>query len=522
MEKNIGIDFGTTNTVIYTRDLKGKLKKIGGKSIKSAIYFLSRDEYVIGEDALRHMGDCKHSQALVTDFKPRIMEKISIVAENGDSFRLKGEVVARLFLNKVLSDYVEVRFKKFFGVAEMCGADKTIITVPAKFDAEKKKKIKKSAENAMFSNVGIAFEPTAAAVATLDTDVYDGIIAVYDFGGGTFDVSVIEKDLDDHYVAVDEDGDSDLGGNKITEAVAEKIILPLLNANGIKICSDIDDMEFDEDDCMTEDEYVHNMRSVNSCIETLKEFFSEEDYDYTSEINILQNNSNSCVHLEISKSLFEEVIKPYVQKTVDITRAVIDKVKRKKKYVKKIIMAGGSSQLPLAEKLLREEFENDGIEVILSDSVFDLIAKGALFMAEQQKLILVQQKTTTQFGVGVRTGIGIKKFEKLIDVNVSLPVSGSKTFKIDNRILQQGIVEIPCYEKDVNSYPDSLTERDRGISHINTYRIAIYRRLNPHELKVIFTIESDGILNLSVQLFNSDGKEIKEFNAEIMSDNEIE
>ena len=67
-EKNIGIDFGTTNTVIYSRDAKGKLKKIGGKSIKSAIYFLSKDEYVIGSEALDHENESEHSRALITDY----------------------------------------------------------------------------------------------------------------------------------------------------------------------------------------------------------------------------------------------------------------------------------------------------------------------------------------------------------------------------------------------------------------------------------------------------------------------
>ena len=102
MEKNIGIDFGTTNTVIYTRDLKGKLKKIGGKSIKSAIYFLSKEDYIIGEDALHHADNYRHAQALVTDFKINIMEKIPIVSEDGTSFKLKGDAIAKLLLNKVL------------------------------------------------------------------------------------------------------------------------------------------------------------------------------------------------------------------------------------------------------------------------------------------------------------------------------------------------------------------------------------------------------------------------------------
>ena len=523
MEKNIGIDFGTTNTVIYTRDSKGKLKKIGGKSIKSAIYFLTRDDYVIGEDALHHADNYKHSQALVTDFKPNIMEKIPIVSEDGTAFKLKGEAIARLFLNKVLSDYVEVRFKKFFGIAEMCEADKTVITVPAKFDVEKKAKIKKSAKSAMFSNVGIAFEPTAAAIAASDSEVDEDVIAVYDFGGGTFDVSVIEKGNDNHYLSLDKDGDPNLGGNNITKAVADQIILPVLRKSGLEIYSDIDEMEFDEDEqSMTEDEYLYNMRVVREYIETLKEYFSDQDDAYIREINIRQNEAMCAYGLTISKEQFETVIQPYVQMTVNITRRVIDKVRKNKKYVKKIIMAGGSSQLSLAERMLREEFENEDIDVILSDSVFDLIAKGALFMAEQQKLIHVDEKTTTQFGVGVRTGIGIKKFEKLIDVDEILPVSGSKTFKIDRNILSVGVVEIPCYEKDVKNYPESITERDKGISHINTYRIGIDKESNPSEIQVTFTIETDGTLNLTVQLYDDSGKPIRDFNAEIMSDSDRE
>lgn len=523
MEKNIGIDFGTTNTVIYTRDLKGKLKKIGGKSIKSAIYFLSKEDYIIGEDALHHADNYRHAQALVTDFKINIMEKIPIVSENGTSFKLKGEAIAKLFLNKVLSDYVEVRFKKFFGVSEMSESDKTVITVPAKFDVEKKAKIKRAAQNAMFSNVGIAFEPTAAAIAASDSEVNDDVIAVYDFGGGTFDVSVIEKGNDNHYSSLDKDGDPGLGGNTITTAIADEIILPLLNQNGVEISSDIDDMEFDEDESgMTEDEYLYNMRVIREYIETLKEYFSDQEDTYIGEINIHQNEEINAYDLTISKEQFENVIRPYVQTTVEITRRVVDKVRKSKRYVKKIIMAGGSSQLSLAEKMLREEFEGEGIDVILSDSVFDLIAKGALLMAEQQRLIHVDEKTTTQFGVGLRTGIGIKKFEKLIDVDQALPVSGSKTFKIDQNILNVGTVEIPCYEKDVKNYPESITERDKGISHINTYRIGIDRTSNPSEIQVTFTIETDGTLNLSVQLYDDSGKPIRDFNAEIMSDSEVE
>jgi len=522
VEKNIGIDFGTTNTVIYSRDSKGTLKKIGGKSIKSAVYFLSKNEYIIGEDAINIGYSPEYSKALVTDFKPNITEKYEITAENGETFKIKGTAVARLFLNKVLNDYVEVRFRKFFGTAEMGNADKTVITVPAKFDAHKKTKIKKAANDAHFSNVGIAFEPTAAAVAASYMNETDDTIAVYDFGGGTFDVSVIAKNSNDHYESLEEDGDSELGGNRITDAVAEKIIIPILNRYGVQIYSDYDDMEFDDEDCMTEDEYLYNIRTIKQYIEGLKEYFSENDAPYVGIIKLDENGESTNYEWSIEKTVFEDAIEEYVRRTVDITRRVIDRVEKRGYYVKKIIMAGGSSQLSLAEKLLREEFEYDGIDIILSENVFDLIAKGALLMAEQQKLIRVKQKTTSQFGVGVRTGIGIKKFDMLIDIDEMLPVSGSKRFTIDSNILNVGVVEIPCYEKDVKNYPNAVAEFDDGISHINTYRILVDRRINPAEIEVTFTIEKDGTLNLSAKLLDKNGILITELNSEIMSDSEVE
>ncbi len=523
MEKNIGIDFGTTNTVIHSRDAKGKLKGIGTRKLKSAIYFLSRDEYLIGEEALNRV-DTKHWQALVTDFKPNIMEKFSIKAENGETFHLKGEAVARLFLNKVLTDYVEISFEKMFGTPEMGNADKTVITVPAKFDAEKKGKIKKAAQKAHFSNVGIAFEPTAAAVAACNSDVLDDIVAVYDFGGGTFDVSVIEKDSSEHYSSVDKDGDPFLGGNLIRDAVAEEILIPLLNQQGIEISYDVDDMDFEDDECpMSEDEYEYNLRTIKSYIDdTLKEHFSDGNDVYEGLINILLDKAEESFNIEITKERFEAVIRPHIEKTVEITRRVVERVQARNKSIKKIIMAGGSSQLLLAETLLKEEFEPDGIEIILSDDVFSLIAKGALLMAEKQRIIRVEEKTTTQFGVGVRTGIGIKKFDMLIDVDQPLPTEKSKRFPIDTNILNVGEVEIPCFEKDVKGYPNASTERDEGVLHINTYRIPVNKKLDPSEIEVKFEIETDGTLNLSAKLYDKAGNQITDYHEEIMSDNELE
>ena len=211
-----------------------------------------------------------------------------------------------------------------------------------------------------------------------------------------------------------------------------------------------------------------------------------------------------------------------IQSTVDITERVIEKVKRQKKYVRKIVMAGGSSNIILAQKMLAEQFENEGIEVILSDEPFDLIAKGALLMAENHRLIMVEEKTTEQFGVGERTASGLTRFQTLISENEVLPVSGSKCYEVNVNMQKNGEIEIPCYERDIKNYPDSQVTRDKGVSYINTYKIAIDRELSPSSVRVEFNIEKDGTLRLSAELLDSSEKVIKKIETDITSDSDIE
>jgi molecular chaperone DnaK len=521
VSKNIGIDFGTTNTVIYSRDKNGKLQKIGGKSTRTAVYFVSKNECVIGRDAIRCAKNNNTPQALMLNFKPDICDKREIVAENGDRFKLKCKAIAKIFLNQLLNEKVEKRLLKLFGNGEMTDHDKTIITVPAKFSPDQKKYIKSAAQDAYFSNVGLVFEPTAAAVASLGTDIKDDIVAVYDFGGGTFDISVIERDLQGHFKQIAEDGDRNLGGNTVTDMVIEKFLLPILEENGVEFSMDVDDMDFDDDDvAMTEEEYYYNVIALREVGNEIKEAFSEE-VEYKDKFIILQNGEPVTYDVSITLEEFENAILPLIQNTIDITQRVIDSVYSQKKYVHKIVMAGGSSKILLAQKLLIEQFENDGIEIILSDEPFDLIAKGALLIAEQQKLFIVEEKTTQQFGVGERTNSGLTRFYPLISENVVLPTKGNKIYDVTKEMLKTGELEIPCYEKDVKNYPHAQVTRDKGVSYINTYKISIDNKLQPSCIDIQFEIDTDGTLQLSAKLLDSKGSLLKTIQENVASDDVI-
>lgn len=523
MRRNIGIDFGTTNTIITFRDAKGKLKKMGGKSIKSAVYFYSKNEYIIGQDAIEQSNIC--SEALVENFKPNINgPKYTLIAENGEKVVLKPSVVARMFLNKILVGYIQPKLLDIYHDGELTDEDKIVITVPVKFNPEEKALIKKSAQMAFYPNVSLAFEPTAAAVASAE-NFDDDVVAVYDFGGGTFDISVIEKVGGGKFIPIEEGGDKELGGNRVTSEVAEKIVLKVLEKNGKLL--PIDENEFDEDDYgMTELEYRKNMKSVMKTADEIKMVFSDEGIEPEQEflISVEEENSEPMQYkFTVTLEEYNSCIRPLVEKTVELTRKVIDIAQNEKnKCISRITMAGGSSLITLSYELLKAEFEKDNIEIKRSVDVFDLISKGAQQLAEKESLISIEEKTVAQFGVAEKTGIGVLKFHELIKENCKLPASGSKEYIIDDNMLNCGELEIKCFERDIKAYPNALTVRDKGMSFINIYKIKIDKLLNPKSVFVTFSIDTDGTLGLSAILKDSDGKELKKIDTEITAESDLE
>lgn len=509
MKRCIGIDFGTTNTIISFRDTKGKLKKMGGKSIPSAIYFESKKVFYIGSEALQKAKiGCR--EALVTGFKANIKgERYRITAENGDIIRLKPMVISKYFLNKILTDNIQKRFLKIFGDGELTEQDRVVITVPVKFNPEEKQAIKKAASEAYYPNVKIAFEPTAAAIAS-SKDCQDSIITVYDFGGGTFDVSIIKKDKNGTFLPLEQGGDKQLGGNAISKAIAEHILLKEVASIGIEI--PIEEEEFDEEDYgMSYVEYQRNIAIIMETAEEVKKVFSVADEDDIQKFPfiIYYDNKEQMIDLSIERKQFEACIYPLVKRTVDITRQVVDRAVQKYDVeIHSIIMAGGSSQLLLAQRLLKEEFQKDSITVCLNEDVFDLISIGALELAEQENMIAIEEKTGSQFGVAERIALGTLLFETLIDKDEKLPVTGEKEYDITEDMLRIGELQIQCYERDIKAFPKAKmipNDIGKGINFIETYRIKLNANLKPEKIKVCFSIEKDGTLTLEWKLLDAKG-----------------
>ena len=173
MGKEIGIDLGTTNTVVSYVNRRGRLRQLRygqEEVIPSVIYFKSKDEYFIGSEALKRLP--QNPKAGMASFKTHIGDKdrIEIFPEEGSPFRLRAREIAKLFLNKIVVG-LENKLVKEFGAVDGV-IDRTVITVPAKFSSTQKSSTKIAARDAGLNDVKLAAEPTAAAIAEDLVDYY--------------------------------------------------------------------------------------------------------------------------------------------------------------------------------------------------------------------------------------------------------------------------------------------------------------------------------------------------------------
>ena len=283
MGQAIGIDFGTTNTVVSYMNKAGNFKQLeynGNPLIPSVIYFKSKSDYVIGTRAKNFRITAPKS--CVENFKSHLGDKkffYDVTAANGETFKITASKATNFFLNKVVEG-VRDKLYKDFPTADEGQIDRAVITVPAKFNPKEIEIIKTAAGNALNidkKNVRLVYEPTAAAFAAQkDEGSSVNKVLIYDLGGGTFDVSLIRRDNEKNkFVPVTTaDGDKHLGGNLLTGLIAKKIMqwtneeLEESDAEFTLSENDYDEEEFP----VTKDQYIQNIAKVKIAAEEIKKY----------------------------------------------------------------------------------------------------------------------------------------------------------------------------------------------------------------------------------------------------------
>ncbi len=484
MGKTVGIDLGTTNSVVAVME-GGEPVVIataeGGRTMPSVVAFKANGERLVGVTAKRQavvnpentvssikrfMG---HTLSEVNDEVTRVSYKVKS-GKNGMAVAtipalgkdLTPEEVSAMILQKLKADA-----EAYLGEP----VDKAVITVPAYFNDSQRKATKDAGEIAGLEVLRIINEPTAASLAYgLDKKANETIL-VFDLGGGTFDVSVLDVG-EGVFEVRSTAGDSHLGGDDYDNKVVEWLIAEFKKDQGVDLHKD--------------------RAAVQRLREASERAKIELSSQMTSQINLpyITAVDNEPRHLDfsLSRAKFEELTADLMERVKKPFNQALEDAKLKPGDLNEVILVGGSSRMPQVQELVRKLTGKEPNRSVNPDEV---VAVGAAIQAgvlggEVKNIVLLD---VTPLSLGVETQGGI--FDKLIDRNTTIPTKKSRiyTTAADN----QPEVEIHILQGE---RPMARDNKSIGRFHLAGIPPAPAR---VPQIEVTFDIDANGILHVSAQ-----------------------
>ncbi len=484
MAKILGIDLGTTNSAMAIVEV-GQPRiienKEGMRTTPSVVAVGKNGERYVGITAKRQavtnpMNTIFSVKRLIgrrfSDEEVRRDKKLlpyelkegangSVEIKMGDKFH-KPEEISAMILQKLKADAEDRLGEKI---------TEAIITVPAYFDDSQRKATKDAGEIAGLNVKRVINEPTAAALAYGFNKKKDEKIVVYDFGGGTFDISVLEIG-DDTIEVRGTGGDTHLGGDDIDQRIIGYFIEEFKKDNGVDISKDM------------------------FAIQRLKDAAEKAKHELSStmqaEVNIpfISADSSGAKHFSITftRAKLEELVKDLVDKSIQLTKKTLDETGFKISDINEIIMVGGQTRMPLIVQEVKNLFGKDPHKDINPDEVVALGAavQGGIMQGEIRDVLLLD---VTPLSLGIETLGGV--LTKIIDKNTTVPVSRSQIFSTaaDN----QPSVEI------------HILQGERAMAHDNkTLGRFILDGIPPAprgvpQVEVTFDIDANGILHVKAK-----------------------
>jgi len=484
MSKILGIDLGTTNSAMAI--IEGGEPKIlendeGGRTTPSIVALSKANERVVGLLAKRQA--ITNPQNTIFSTKRLVGRKFSDSEIQEDNKLLPYE------MREAKNDGIEIKMgEKWYRPAEISAMilqklkkdaesrigekiDEAIITVPAYFNDSQRKATKDAGEIAGFKVKRILNEPTAAALAYGFNKRKNEQIVVYDFGGGTFDVSVLEVG-DDVIEVKSTDGDTHLGGDDLDQKIIDWIINEFKKESGIDISKD------------------------QLALQRLKEAAEKAKHELSTtletEINIpfITSNETGPQHLllKLTRSRLEELIRDFINRSTEITKNAVEAAGFQISDIDEIILVGGQTRMPSIQNAVKDLFNKEPNKTINPDEV---VSSGAAIQAGvlqgDVKDVLLLDVTPLSLGIETLGGVMTKVIEK----NTTIPVSRSQTFSTaqDN----QGSVEIHILQGERD-----MSNDNRSLGKFILDGIPPAPRGLP-QIEVAFDIDANGILSVKAK-----------------------